>query len=466
MKLKLIGKNSDDVGKQLEDIVVQILKHKAISDISTNIVGSGANELDVTGTYTLPTGQKRKLICECKAYSKPLSLPDWEKFCGKLYLEKSRRNNQDVYGILIAFSGINGNVKGSFEEYNLSNDNISIYSGDHLYEILKEIYYLKNIEVIIAEIQKYTTRKYSEIFLTFYNNQCYWVIKFLDSTFSLLSTNGLLIQKSELEIQNLIEALKWLDENLQFISLEEEFEKEQSIKNLTSEIISNFIDSNFIKTKVEIEKYQNNSEITNVTIENLINTGIIYPGKDDTLTLNTKNKKIDILKNLLIGRFPLRILNTKNYESIVDHELLDLIISIQKMDFLNQEERNEVLSILKLSPSAIYYSINPDPMISNDVNDPIIEIYENVIKFKRDYFFRNLYKHLKNDFQNTFLAEHFYTNNKINEIEENISYKIKSKNEVLYHREIVDRTGIAQMTDGKKIYIKILPDIKIPDPLE
>ncbi len=465
MKLKLIGKNTDDVGKQLEEIVARILKHKGVVEIYTNVVGSGANELDVTGNYLLPTGQKRKVICECKAYSRPINLPDWEKFCGKIYLEKSRQNGQDVYGMFIAFSGINGNVKGSYDELTLSNDNIKILSGEDLYNQLVEIFALKTAEEIIPEIPTYTNRKYSEVFLTFYNSHCYWVIQFVDKAYSILTGDGLLLDDSVLEVNNLFEAVKWVDNEIKFINLKEDSEREKNLKNAISGVICSFIEagSSLNTTKIGPYTEQVNADLVQEAIEILTKDKILINAKKDSLKLNTESKRLEILKKLFVGQFHVKVLSSPNYEDLINETSVELMLGIQNLNHLDSFEKKEVLRVLRLSPTAINYSIVPDQMLVNNVNDPAVERHENVLKFKKDHFFLNLYNCLKRDFHNKVLANYYLSKNNIDEMEEQISFRVKSKNEILLEREIIDRTGIGQLEDERKVLIKLLPGVEIPN---
>jgi hypothetical protein len=50
-------------------------------------------------------------VCEAKAYRDPVSLPTWQKFLGELFIERSE--TPTTIGILVALSGVNGNVRGS-----------------------------------------------------------------------------------------------------------------------------------------------------------------------------------------------------------------------------------------------------------------------------------------------------------------------------------------------------------------
>lgn len=125
MKLVILGKNKDDKGTQLEQLAIKILRSQGYVDIIPNMQVSGASELDVTAHKSNQTGIKdirTPVICECKAHESPINMTDWLKFIGKLTIE--RKKNPNAIGLMIALSGANGSVMGSYQTdfFNDSND--------------------------------------------------------------------------------------------------------------------------------------------------------------------------------------------------------------------------------------------------------------------------------------------------------------------------------------------------------
>ena len=117
MKLYILGKNTDDKGSQLEDLTRDILASQGYENIVANTVYSGGSEIDVAASYKKQVGIKNMdfpVICECKAHDKAIVMTDWLKFIGKLYIEKLK--NEHTIGLMIALSGANGNVVGSYND--------------------------------------------------------------------------------------------------------------------------------------------------------------------------------------------------------------------------------------------------------------------------------------------------------------------------------------------------------------
>ncbi len=113
MKIFVYGNTNDDKGAQLESLTASILKSMGYT-VNSNEIKSGGNELDVVATKKEPIGGDVCLICECKAHNSLITMNDWLKFIGKLYLEQKK--NQLTHGLMIALSGANGNVLGSYKD--------------------------------------------------------------------------------------------------------------------------------------------------------------------------------------------------------------------------------------------------------------------------------------------------------------------------------------------------------------
>lgn len=91
MKVYILGRNNDDKGSQLEELTRQLLEYQGFSNIAKDTQHSGANEIDVRAEkkdYVGIRDIKTPVICECKAYNRPIDMTDWLKFIGKLYIPK------------------------------------------------------------------------------------------------------------------------------------------------------------------------------------------------------------------------------------------------------------------------------------------------------------------------------------------------------------------------------------------
>jgi hypothetical protein len=115
MRLYILGKTNDDRGTQLEILTRELLESLGYKRLKMN-VANDAGEVDVEGEFVtpLPVEPKRtKVIAECKARKEPITMSDWLKFLGKVFI--ARASGEDVAGCLVALSGVNGNVTGSHD---------------------------------------------------------------------------------------------------------------------------------------------------------------------------------------------------------------------------------------------------------------------------------------------------------------------------------------------------------------
>ena len=88
MRLYILASENKTKGVQLEKLTQKILEHYGYDYVNTNVVGAGGDEIDVTAKFVspLPGGESVfRVICECKALERPITIDDWDKFLGKIF---------------------------------------------------------------------------------------------------------------------------------------------------------------------------------------------------------------------------------------------------------------------------------------------------------------------------------------------------------------------------------------------
>src|SRR5690348_5790947 len=106
MRLRVFGRSTDEKGSQLEVLTGRLLSKLGYRNIVLNAVGAGGSEIDVRAEFPLPSVHGKSCLhtlVECKAHDSQINLPDWLKFLGKVYYEKTRRRGP-VRGVLLALS--------------------------------------------------------------------------------------------------------------------------------------------------------------------------------------------------------------------------------------------------------------------------------------------------------------------------------------------------------------------------
>jgi Restriction endonuclease len=195
----ILGKNSDDKGTQLEKLTLALLVARGYRNLSISVIGSGGEERDVEGEYDAPLMASRKvfkLICECKAYKSVVSLPEWLKFCGKLYVAR-QTSRVEAHGCFIALSGVNGNVRGIYAELKEHEANIELVTGDDLLALVREVYPLLDLKAVLERTKKATDRVITESDVAYYDGQVYWLLMFEGETYTVLKADGKLLSAEE-----------------------------------------------------------------------------------------------------------------------------------------------------------------------------------------------------------------------------------------------------------------------------
>ena len=205
MQLYILGKNSDEIGNQLEKLTNMILTKMKFFTLSKNEIGSGGHEIDIRAEYEMNSLNgliKKPIICECKAYKATVSISDWLKFLGKVLIEESQGS---VEAYFIALSGVNGNVLGNYRDLQTRKNNIHLITGEDLVKLLHEIFDIAKIDQLQKQIEYQTHRKPSEIILCYYEQEIFFLVGFSQDEFTIFSKNGTFSNDKELDvIKNLI----------------------------------------------------------------------------------------------------------------------------------------------------------------------------------------------------------------------------------------------------------------------
>ena len=140
MKLHILGKNKKDKGGQLETLTKLILANQGYTNITLNYIGTGGHEIDDYAIRRQTVGIKEveyPVICECKAHEKMISMPDYDKFKGKVTTAKEK--NKNTSGLLIALSGAMGTVIGANDA---NKSDIQLIANDDITRLISQLYSL------------------------------------------------------------------------------------------------------------------------------------------------------------------------------------------------------------------------------------------------------------------------------------------------------------------------------------
>lgn len=377
----ILGKNTDDKGKQLEAITHDLLASKGYTNITTNLISTGGHEIDVVADYIQPVlGGKdsRRTICECKAHKKPMAMDDWLKFVGKIYCEQAELN-KEITGFFIALSGVNRNVSGNYDKLKLRLPNIILIAGDTLLEELKSLYVLIDSKDLYNKLLSLTNNNVEKIEIAYYKKKLYNVIIFeRKGLFTILDNQGnLLDDKERKEISAMVRKELKLKE---FLSLEDEV-KAKSRNNLTTKTILGAIISNEGKTKKSslkllhtLSELKVSSVEIDKAIENLTNENLIKVSADKTeIFIDKKSKdfysKLSIIYRLLLaGEMTIEAfesLKSPYYLNSINEKLIVEVQKIQGGISLEKPDINRAIKLFKWFPSALAWMLHPHEIFIN-----------------------------------------------------------------------------------------------------
>lgn len=329
MRLFVYGKNKDDKGTQLEALTAAILKGQGYT-VVRNEVKSGGNELDVVATRNEPIGGDKNLICECKAHNNLITMNDWLKFIGKLHL--AQRKNQMTHGLMIALSGANGNVLGSYKDIKADNY-ITLITNEDIFGHIQAIHTMATERQVADFIGHYTRKEIVETNIIYYDNCYYWHICFSKGEYTILQDDF-----SDVEQENLTAFKGMIEKQTNSrlcLDIKEEYEAVQRRSFIRSLVLSYTLDEGH--TLKEIEEWVNmiktDFNVMYAEIEDCVKD-IPYLRIGDDASVNViEESEIDFLefyRFILTDMVSTKVMATRFYKEHINRALLEDIRQLQK----------------------------------------------------------------------------------------------------------------------------------------
>ncbi|WP_391558933.1 restriction endonuclease [Robertmurraya sp.] len=472
----ILGQTNDDKGTQLERLTSRILTHLGYTNVINNLVGSGGEEIDVSAQYQFPGMggvTRRKLLCECKAYKTTIGMSEWLKFLGKIYLEEAKLG-EEVFGCFIALSGVNGNVAGNYDDLFQNRTNINLVTGERILSIASDIYGLCSMEKITEVIGKFTPKIIKHLEVGYYNNQVFWVTIFGDDTYTVLDESGNFLSGDITILCDMLQ--KTLPVKI-FIDLKTEIEaQERAILGkkiiLWSLILDDNRETNFEKTidiATKLEESFEEPELKEAAHELNIKGWVSL--NDSSIKLISEDHEsfyttiAEIYRFILTGKILLDVLGGDFYDKHINEELFSHIQETQKGLPMSQEEKTKAIELLRLSPTALLRSLQPDPMIithhEQGIRNEQMDIHD------KNHFFRMLFNSLKRDFNSGFFTSYFHETRDLRELEIKQAIVVKNDKEAILQENIIERIGIGELADELGGgYIRLLVLDEAPQPWE
>lgn len=459
----ILGKTNDDKGTQLETLTRDILSKMGCKNIQINFVSSGGEEIDVTADYLLPTVgaiQYRRLVCECKAHAKPIDMPPWLKFLGMVYSEEARLNSE-VSGCFISLSGVNGNVSGHYDQLKMKRPNIMLVKGDVLLDELKKLHDLCDVEDVNSSLARFTARRYRNLEVIYYDRAVYWIVIFEDDAYTILEADG-----SPLETHSLEVLKPMIEDTLSakpHIGLKQEAEAQRRAIQAKKSVIAQVIGNNgsikksalhpsdaFGFTETEFDQAIQALVAEGWIEESTAEAEISFPKADDTIFYNRLAQSYQFLFGGELQFNVLEVIKSKFYGSNINERFVAEIQRIQGNLPLAPEDIELAMRMLKWSPSALLWAVQPDEMIVTHRNDPSFKSDASMDRFDRNYFFRQLHRCLSFDLKNHIARSYLLDVFQIREVQSQEKVIVKSSNGVELESDLNQRIGIGFLADALK----------------
>lgn len=459
MKVFVYGKTNDDKGTQLEALTSAILKSMGYT-VTRNEVKSGGNELDVVATKREPIGGDVCLICECKAHNALISMNDWLKFIGKLHLEQ--RKNQLTYGLMIALSGANGNVLGSYKD--IKSDNyVTLITNEELLSQINYVHQMSSEKQVADFVSQYTRKDVVDTNVVYYENLFYWYICFPNGQYTILKDDLSNVDDDNLDsFKELIESQT--DSRL-YIDIKEEQEAIQRRALIRSLVLSYALDE--VHTLDEITEWVNgvrngfNVKYAEVKeeVDAIPYLEIVEDNKVSVIDENDIDF-IELYRFILHDTVSTKVMATNFYKSHINEMLLAKIRSLQKNIQIPDGNVEDCLFLLKHSPSALAYSIYEDKALTRYRN-PDKAIFPNLEKAHTEWFLDNMMRGFIADYNNDALSDYYLDVEKIASIELHTNLKIFKDGEEpkeIHHFKAECLGHLGEEYGGKTVLMVKIPE--------
>jgi hypothetical protein len=476
----VLGQDGNDKGTQLEQIAQAMLSDKGFQNITLNAVRAGSAEYDVTAVYVMPglgsgAGRRISVVGECKARKDAINMDDWQKFMGKVILETITKGH-DVQGLFITTSELRSTVTSCYEELLVHpNNNIELVDATQIENFLKNKYSVCSLQKIAGLLSNFTDKAATSIDLCYYQQACYWLVKFGKAGYTLLDSEGKPLQGESLdEIRGLIEK----DEaSTTFVNLNEEAEARRRSIHVQQHILARLMLYNGVLGETELfENASVSPEELHAAISLLEEKGWLEQ-EEGIVRFTAMDEEgryghfIDVAKFWLRGEWPVAplhdMLRSEFYDRHVDERLLDEIIMIQANLPIPEAERKDVLRILKLSPTALIGVLYPIQLITEGRTEGDIRKEESINETDRNLLYQVLIFGLVHDYRTRGMEKYLLDVRGILELEYRLSVAVTAKNPEGIDAALESRSRhMVRSSNVQGGYIHLLNMASAPEPWE
>jgi hypothetical protein len=144
-------------------------------------------------------------------------------------------------------------------------------------------------------------------------------------------------------------------------------------------------------------------------------------------------------------------LKSQYHIDAINNKFLKYVLLVQGGFTLVAEDEEKALSVLRMSPTALLWAIQPNDMMVKHRVDRVFDAEKQKTisdPFCRNYFLWNLYNRFRHDFRNPYLTETFHEFHGIRELESVLDIKAKSHEGILFQGRATERNVIGRLMPG------------------
>ncbi|MEU7619416.1 hypothetical protein AB0B27_25435 [Micromonospora rifamycinica] len=443
------------------------LESQGYVEVYSNVVGSGGNELDVTAKRRFALLGKEhvtSVICEAKAYRDPVNMPIWQKFLGKLFIKRSEMPT--TIGILVALSGFNGNVRGSYESLQAKDANLFVFDGRDLFNRARETKEIASDGEVRRSVQEQFRRGISSIEPAYYGGGYFWIVWWNGEEYSVVNAHGdrLLAQ----EVENLRAALEE-SVNGKLLATEEALAHAEVRHNIKVALISRLLQGGTVAAE------DSSTDDEGTALASLADEpySCLEEGRLGLIPA-------DQLDSAGVARFFVSLFETstsvkhlafmvgRHHDPYVQR-LVDSLPDQQAGFTLAEDDIHSLRAIAPLFPSVWVTLARPIHMITHHrTTEPHLADEVTLIS-DRNTFWDEIIRVIRGDFTNAFLRGFLYDHLGVADLDETTEVAIKSKNGLVGTMKTKTRTAIRQLSGElvgeagtRHVLIRMLPTVGEP----
>lgn len=463
----VLGVTAKDKGGQLEALVHTELEGQGYVGVYSNVVGPGGNELDVVGERQMDVmGEAHviPLLCEAKAYADPVDMPTWQRFLGKLFLERVEKPT--TVGMLVALNGVNGNVRGSFASLRTKDVPVFIVDGSQLLGRSRESGELADQESVLAAIEEQFHRQIVRVEAAYYGGGFFWVVWWNDQEYSVVDAHGGRLAAEKVES---LRAALAASVSGTLLAVDEAQAQAEARHGIKAGLINRLIQGDVVL----VDDHRDGEE--NEVVAQLATEPYCYLEDNRLSLLPAAELDAASVARLFMSLFE-NVVAVRHLEFMIGfrhdaylQRLIDTMPERQSGFTLDGADLEQLRQLAPLFPSVWVTLSQPISMITVHRADGAEVTDAAILAADRNAFWDRIIEVARENYMNVFLRGFLYDYVGVAEFEEVTEVIVKSKGGVVGTMKSETRTAVRQLSDElvgeagtKHAVIRMLPTVGQP----